>query len=202
MVNVVPSSFKVCPVCGGEVLYGTDNCFCVDCKRIFVYDVSCKVWKGDKICDIAYRDHETSTLSNLFPHEFSMNTMYGPITFASMEAFLRSLTWGGPHNSFFEEVGKLYGYDAWCVRYILPDWRKTQIVYWNDTPIARQSDEYECLIEKAYDALLEQSIIFRLALKKTSDKILMHTIGEKDPTKTLLTPDEYIRNLNRQRNRL
>ena len=84
----------------------------------------------------------------------------------------------------------------------MPDWRKTQIVYWNDTPIARQSDEYECLIEKAYDALLEQSIIFRLALKKTSDKILMHTIGEKDPTKTLLTPDEYIRNLNRQRNRL
>ena len=64
------------------------------------------------------------------------------------------------------------------------------------------NSEYKDIIEKAYDALLEQSIIFRLALKKTSDKILMHTIGEKDPTKTLLTPDEYIRNLNRQRNRL
>lgn len=202
MVNVVPSTFKVCPVCGGEVLYGTDNCFCVDCKRIFVFDASRKVWKGDKICDIAYKDPETSALSNLFPHEFSMNTMYGQLTFASMEAFLRSLTWNGPHDSFFKEIGKLYGLDAWRIRNVLPDWRETQILYWNDTAIPRESDAYENLIAKAYDTLFEQSVLFRLALQKTSDKILMHTMGEKDPTKTLLTPDEYIRNLIRERNRL
>lgn len=202
MVNIVPSSFKVCPVCGGEVLYGTDNCFCVGCKRIFVYDASRKVWKGDMICDIAYSDPETSTLSNMFPHEFSMDTKHGPVTFASMEAFFRALTWNGPRDSFFEEIGKLHGYDAWRVRYVLPDWRKEQTVYWDGTAIARQSEEYSCLLEKAYDSMFEQSMIFRLALQKTSDKILMHTMGEKDPTKTLLTPDEYIKNLIRERNRL
>ena len=54
----------------------------------------------------------------------------------------------------------------------------------------RQSEEYQQLIRRAYQAMFEQSERFRTALMQTRGMNLAHSSGEVDPYKTILTPAE------------
>lgn len=148
------------------------------------------------IIDISYKDEKTAALSNLFPYQFLIDD----VQCSSMEGFLRSLcisdeTRVGRLQK--KELCSLSGVNAYRIRYYLPDWRKNQIVYWNRKEISRESEEYNKLLERAYDALFQNNL-FKLVLSNVpKDATLIHSIGNKDKKETLLTAEEYIFQLNR-----
>ncbi len=57
--------------------------------------------------------------------------------------------------------------------------------------IDRQSEEYQRIIRRAYQAMFEQSERFRAALMQTRGIKLVHTSGEPSSYKTILTPAEF-----------
>jgi len=190
---------EFCPICHGILeSNGSNELKCLKCNEKFFYQDNHKVWKNDKIVDIAYKDPESSVLSNLFPRIILIDG----ITYHSLEAFFRGLCWNGSQSVLENEIAILSGLNAWRIRYVLPDWRQKQILYHNGKEIPRESEEYQRLLEYAYDCMFEQSIIFQNALRKTKGKILMHTLGNHNPKETLLTEEEYMRMLLRERDRL
>lgn len=62
----------------------------------------------------------------------------------------------------------------------------------------RSSDEYRDFVEEAFEALSYNNDFLK-ALQATGDKRLYHTIGIPDPTKTVLTEDEFCSILTRLR---
>ena len=196
--------FRNCPICNVASIspYG-NNLRCSKCGEIFKFDGRYGVWRNNSILDISYPDPESSVLSPLFPIKFTMETINGVKTFASMEAFLLTLQWAGSNSiGIFDELASLSGMDASRAKNFLPDWRKTQKVTWNRKTIERNSEEYQKLLKLAFDSQFEQSHLFRLGLMKAKNKILMHTMAECDPRKTLITQDEHIALLKRERSRL
>lgn len=190
---------RFCPICHGFLdNNGPNELKCMNCEEIFRYHDDHKVWKNDKIVDIAYADPETSVLSNLFPRI----VLIDGVIYHSFEAFLRGLCWNGSSKVLGREIAILSGMDAWRVRYALPDWREKQVLYHGGKEIHRESEEYQELLKYAYDCTFEQSEIFRDALRNTQGKILMHTLGKCDRRETLLTKEEFTRMLRRERDRL
>jgi hypothetical protein len=150
------------------------------------------------IIDISYKDEKSAALSNLFPYQFLIDD----VKCFSMEGFLRSLcvsdkTRQGRLQK--RELCSLSGVNAYRIKYYLPDWRKHQKVFWNRQEIFRESEEYNKMLERAYDALFQNNL-FKLVLSNVpEDAILIHSIGIKDKTETLLTEEEYIFQLDRLR---
>ena len=70
-------------------------------------------------------------------------------------------------------------------------WQTDQIVWWKGQAIDRQSEEYQRIIRRAYQAMFEQSERFRAALMQTRGIKLVHTSGEPSSYKTILTPAEF-----------
>lgn len=68
-------------------------------------------------------------------------------------------------------------------------------------PMKRDSAEYRALIEEAFNAL-SQNRDFQKALLATIDKTLYHTMGKSDPTRTILTEEEFCKILTKIRNKL
>jgi hypothetical protein len=78
-------------------------------------------------------------------------------------------------------------------------WWLTNVLYWNGVKFHRTSEEYKALIRRAYDCMYVQSHSFRRGLFFSKDAKLKHSIGKKDESRTVLTIDEFIGNLNRLR---
>lgn len=64
-------------------------------------------------------------------------------------------------------------------------------VFWNGVRYNRMMDEYQGLIRQAYRAMFEQCPKFRDALAASGSKMLFHSIGKTNPTKTILTEKEF-----------
>ncbi len=79
------------------------------------------------------------------------------------------------------------------------DWRVTGTLWWRGKPYDRLSDEYQALLDRAYQALFDQSEQFRTALVATGAARLTHTIGKSDPCETILTAEELCTRLERLR---
>ncbi|MBQ9314443.1 MAG: hypothetical protein IJ220_05555 [Clostridia bacterium] len=194
---LIPRSLDVCPLCGGKLEYAPHP-RCTACHETFEYDYNYKVFRNPNIVDISYRNPESSLLSNLFPHSFNI----GNISFASMEAFLRSLCWNGDLEVIKNEFAPLFGVNAVNVKYVLPDWRENQALYYFGRKMERKGDFYKRVLEVAYGNLFTYSHLLRMALFKTKGKVLIHSIGKDNPQETLLTRNEFISNLNMLRERL
>jgi hypothetical protein len=67
--------------------------------------------------------------------------------------------------------------------------------------IDRHSQEYQDLLDRAYDALAKNGK-FRKALLATGDSIITHSIGKRQPNRTILTVGEFCRRLMKIRERL
>jgi predicted NAD-dependent protein-ADP-ribosyltransferase YbiA (DUF1768 family) len=80
-------------------------------------------------------------------------------------------------------------------------WQPARTLWWNGQAYDRFSDEYQALLDRAYDAL-SQNADFVRALLATGDEILTHSIGESDPAKTVLTEEEFCSRLMKLRRRL
>lgn len=133
-------------------------------------------------------------LSNFTPYEFTFRGK----RFLSMESLLQGLKFETveTQNGVFERVGvkaKLRGKKR--------KWYLNQTLYWQGTPMKRDSEEYKNIVCEAFYALAE-NIDFQKTLLATGNKRLYHTMGKSDPTRTILTEDEFCEILTNLRKKL
>lgn len=77
-------------------------------------------------------------------------------------------------------------------------WQSSQTLWWMGEEYPRESDKYQKLLDRLYDVLAHDPN-FQNDLLSTGDEILTHSIGEKDPQKTVLTEEEFCSRLMRLR---
>lgn len=138
--------------------------------------------------------YPSAALSNFAPHPFTIDG----IQCNSMEGFLQSLKF--KDEEMQKAVCLLVGKAA-KFRGRNKNWKKTQILYWKGQEIKRDSQEYQDLLDRAYEAL-SQNIGFQKALLATKDAVLTHSIGRTNPNETVLTRAEFCSRLMKIRERL
>jgi len=132
-----------------------------------------------------------AALSNFAPHPFVIDG----VQCNSMEGFLQSLKFESIEMQKYvcTLVGKAAKFKGKNKK-----WWKTQVLYWQGTPIHRQGEAYQELLDKAYNALYENAS-FRKALEATKGCTLTHSIGKSDKSKTVLTQSEFCSRLTKLR---
>ena len=150
---------------------------------------------GGNILDIGSGNgYPSSALSNFAPHPFVIDG----VQCNSMEGFLQSLKFSNPEMQ--KEVCLLVGAKA---KYKGKDkpWWKTQTLWWNGKEMDRHGQEYQELLDRAYNALAQNSG-FQRALIASGRATLTHSIGKSDPTHTILTKQEFCSRLTKLRNNM
>ena len=138
--------------------------------------------------------YPSSNLSNFSPHGFVVDG----VECASMEGFLQSLKFQNPEMQ--KHVCTLVGKAA-KFKGKKKKWWKTQTLYWQGEAIPRDSERYQELLDKAFNALAENSS-FKRALLATQNATLTHNMGKKKPSETVLTKNEFTSRLTAIRSRL
>jgi predicted NAD-dependent protein-ADP-ribosyltransferase YbiA (DUF1768 family) len=141
-------------------------------------------------------DYPAGALSNFAPHSFEIDG----VKCASMEGFLQSLKADDPLVQ--KEICQLVGIKAknWGNKHDTV-WKKTQTLYWQGRAYDRQGDEYQELLNRAYDELGKNEE-FKKALLATGQEVLIHSIGKSDPFETILTEDEFCSRLMKLRSKI
>jgi predicted NAD-dependent protein-ADP-ribosyltransferase YbiA (DUF1768 family) len=137
--------------------------------------------------------YPANALSNFAPHEFVIDG----ITCASMEGFLQSLKFSNPDMQ--EHICTLVGIGAKRAGE-KKNWKEKQVLYWRGVPYERSSEAYTRLIQRAYDAMYENTA-FRKALLASKGMTLTHSIGKRKKNETTLTKTEFIHCLSALRDR-
>jgi len=127
--------------------------------------------------------YPSNSLSNFSPHPFVIDG----VECNSMEGFLQSLKFKSPEMQV--EVCKLVGYAA-KKKGRNKNWYQTQTLYWRGKEIKRNSQEYQDLLDRAYEALYENEK-FKKALWATNSARLTHSIGKSKINETVLTKSEF-----------
>ena len=96
----------------------------------------------------------SATLSNFAPHPFVIDG----VECNSMEGFLQSLKFSNPEMQ--KEVCKLVGKAA-KFKGKKKKWWRTQILYWLGTEIPRDSEEYQKLLDRAFNPFNRQNKNYR-----------------------------------------
>lgn len=128
--------------------------------------------------------YPSNALSNFAPHPF----MVDDVACNSMEGFLQSLKFKNPEMQ--EHVCTLVGFAA-KTKGANKNWQRKQTLYWRGVEIKRDSDEYQQLLDKAYNNLFTQNGAARKALMSTRDATLTHSIGRRKKSETVLTSQEF-----------
>jgi predicted NAD-dependent protein-ADP-ribosyltransferase YbiA (DUF1768 family) len=136
-----------------------------------------------------------SALSNFSPHPFELDG----VEIASMEGFLQSLKFSNPQMQLY--VCTLVGRKA-KFKGKKKKWYRTGKLYWLGQEIDRYSNEYQVLLDRAFEALYTGNDAARRALRSTGDAVLEHSIGKKNPSETILTRNEFCSRLTQLRERL
>lgn len=125
-------------------------------------------------------------LSNFSAHRF----IFDGVECASMEGFLQSLKYLCPKKQ--RQVCLLTGGEAKAAGAKKRRWKLTRNIYWGGKRYSRLSPEYRELVFRAYCAMYLQNKEFRRAIEETRGAKLCHSIGNKNPKKTILTEREFI----------
>ena len=141
------------------------------------------------------KSYPGGNLSNFSGHAFVIDG----IQCNSMEGFLQSLKFSNPDIQI--EVCKLIGLGA-KRKGANKNWKTKQILFWQGKEYKRDSKEYQELIDRAYQAMFEQSESFRKALYDSKGSTLKHSIGKNKIQDTVLIQQEFISRLNKLRNLL
>ena len=136
----------------------------------------------------------SAALSNFTPHPFVIDG----VECASMEGFLQSLKFKEPDMQI--EVCKLVGKAA-KFKGKKKKWWRTQTLYWQGQEFKRDSQEYQDLLDRAFDALA-QNTGFQKALLATGKATLTHSIGKSKEQETVLTKQEFCSRLTNIRSNL
>lgn len=135
-----------------------------------------------------------SALSNFAPHSF----IFDGVECNSMEGLLQSFKFSNPEMQ--KEVCKLVGKQA-KFKGKKKKWFRTQVLYWQGKEYKRDSDEYQELLDRAFDALSTNEG-FKKALLATGNATLTHSIGKAKQSETVLTRSEFCSRLILIRSRL
>ncbi len=148
---------------------------------------------GNQLVDYFDRDANTLDIrsNGMYPSGVLSNLCSNAFRFEgilcnSMEGFLQSLKHQDPNKQ--RQICQLKGGNA--RKRSVSSWQTDQIVWWREQAIDRQSQDYQRLLHRAYQALFDQNERFRAALMATRGITLTHTTGETDPFKTILTASE------------
>lgn len=135
-----------------------------------------------------------ATLSNFAPHPFVIDG----VQCNSMEGFLQSLKFKDAEmqKAICLLVGKAAKFKGKKKK-----WWKTQTLYWQGKEFKRDSEEYQELLDRAFNALA-QNTGFQKALLATGTATLEHSIGKSKITETVLTRQEFCSRLTRIRKEL
>lgn len=138
--------------------------------------------------------YPSSALSNFAPHPFTIDG----VRCNSMEGFLQSLKFSSIDMQIYvcSLVGKAAKFKGKKKK-----WYRTQTLYWQGKEYKRDSEEYQQLLDRAFEALAV-NIGFQNALLRTGNATLTHSIGKNDITKTVLTSQEFCSRLTRIREQL
>jgi len=139
--------------------------------------------------------YPANKLSNFAGHRFILDG----VEIWSFEGFLQSLKFKSPEIQ--KSVCKLIGSGA-KKRGANKNWKRTQTLHWQGTTFKRKSKEYQELLDRAYQAMFDQSEGFKKALKASLNSTLDHSIGKTKEADTVLTKSEFCRRLTRLRDQL
>ena len=140
-------------------------------------------------------EYPACELSNFAEHPFWLDG----VEIQSMEGFLQSLKY--MRLSKQREICKMSGQEAKKHGKRKIGWRMAMMVFWKEDDFDLLSDKYQILIDRAYDAMYEQSPAFRQALLDTGEEPLAHTIGKTYIGTTILTEYQFVKRLERLRER-
>ena len=145
-----------------------------------VFDIYSKGW------------YPSNILSNFSPNTFIIDD----VKCCSMEGFLQSLK--VKNKSKQQDICKLFGKQAKAFGAKKFWWKITGTVFWQGQKIRRKSKEFNQLILRAYVEMFKQNKEFNFALSAfdsyygTKSTKLVHTLGKKNKSKTILTEDEFV----------
>lgn len=135
--------------------------------------------------------YPSNVLSNLCSNGFRLDG----VICGSMEGFLQSLKQQEKGKQL--SICSMKGGNA--RKRSVTSWQTDQIVWWKGVAIDRQGEEYQKLLRRAYQAMFDQSERFRAALMATRGITLIHTSGNNDPYRTILTSQEFCQILTEMR---
>jgi len=138
--------------------------------------------------------YPASALSNFSPHPF----VFDGIQCSSMEGWLQSLKHSNPEMQ--KHICTLVGYAA-KKSSKHKNWQRNQTLYWQGVEYDRQGDEYQKLLDRAYEAMAANDS-FRRALLASGDAVLTHSMGRTNSKETILTQSEFCGRLMRLRERI
>jgi len=138
--------------------------------------------------------YPSNALSNFSPHEFEVDG----VLCASMEGFLQALKSSNPD---IQEVVCTYVGKKAKKAGAKKNWHKKQVLYWQGEEIERDSPEYQALLDRAFDALY-QNTGFQKALRAAGNASFTHSMGKRKRSETVLTTSEFCSRLTRLRDRL
>ncbi|MCK9447259.1 hypothetical protein M0Q50_10450 [bacterium] len=138
--------------------------------------------------------YPAGALSNFSPHPFIIDG----VLCNSFEGFIQSLKFESVDIQVYvcSLVGKAAKFKGKKKK-----WFRTQTLYWQGIPIKRDSQEYQDLLDRAYDELSKNDS-FRKALLASGDSNLTHSMGKSNINETVLTTREFCSRLTKIRNRL
>ena len=136
----------------------------------------------------------SAALSNFAPHPF----VFDGVECNSMEGLLQSFKFSNPELQ--REVCKLVGKQA-KFKGKKKKWFKTQTLFWQGEEFKRDSEAYQELLDRAFDALSTNEG-FKRALLATGHSTLTHSIGKTKQSETVLTRTEFCSRLTAIRERL
>jgi predicted NAD-dependent protein-ADP-ribosyltransferase YbiA (DUF1768 family) len=140
------------------------------------------------------KEYPSNALSNFAPHPF----VFDGVECASMEGLLQSFKYSNPEMQ--KEICKLVGKAA-KFKGKSKKWYLTQKLYWNSVEYDRKSNEYQELLNRAYDAL-SKNTSFQKALLASGKSVLKHSIGKSKQSETVLTRKEFTSRLTNLREKL
>lgn len=135
--------------------------------------------------------YPSNSLSNFAPHPFEIDG----VKCNSMEGFLQSLKFSS--SDMQAHICTLVGFAAKRAG-AKKNWQTTQTLWWRGQPIKRDSQEYQNLLDRAYDALAKNDS-FRKALIASGNATLTHSMGRRKINETVLTQQEFCSRLMRVR---
>lgn len=138
--------------------------------------------------------YPAGALSNFAPHPFELDG----VKCSSMEGFLQGLKFKNPLMQ--EHVCTLVGITAKRAG-SKKMWNRTRTLWWKGNPYNRDGDEYQELLDRAYEALGANEK-FKNALLASGNATLTHSIGRIKKKETILTRQEFCSRLTKLREKL
>jgi len=136
--------------------------------------------------------YPANCLSNFAPHPF----VFDGVKCSSMEGLLQAFKFKEEHMQV--EVCKLVGVAA-KRKGKHKNWQERQTLHWKGVEYERKGLEYQELLDRAYQAMCDQSEGFRNALLHTQNAVLKHSIGRTKQADTVLTRNEFCSRLMKMR---